>query len=545
MSNKRIWQDILESSPGIAEKMALVAFDVDSFKDPEDALSQRAAAAKTRRQRKMYADLLEDWEGRNFESLVQELAKNTGADPAQIRNKNTRTPEQQQALMELSAKRQFDRLDAYHNSAYRQALRLLDGEKSRIKQPPAEDEYSTRETAVIYFFATHPETQPSSLVSLTEQQQAELREIFKKYETFLSSYQAGSKTPAQYIEALKAFITQDNPTEAERIIENLSSVIPEMHVIPNNKLTNVLTRIPGSAIASGRKVDIEVSAKGAKKSVKSNVMLQYEGSNVELVGRRPITEFDRSVYNAVTSLYVYGDQGHVYTPAQIFRAMVNADETENPSPQQIAAVEDSVDKMRFTRAYIDCTEELKARRATYNSKQINKGQVDTYLLTAYKVSVQAGGHTVTAYEIVRPPILYEYSSAVRQVLTLPASMLEIKLLGEGGGTTSRSLPMTEQRIIIRDYLLRRIEGMKGENSLTNTSISLYSYEKNGEKHPGLYARIGKENGAKIELMRIRADVKKMLDYWKSVDFIADYRIEQEKNGKITGYKIILPAAEDE
>ena len=101
MSNKRIWQDILESSPGIAEKMALVAFDVDSFKDPEDALSQRAAAAKTRRQRKMYADLLEDWEGRNFESLVQELAKNTGADPAQIGDKNTRTPEQQQALMAM------------------------------------------------------------------------------------------------------------------------------------------------------------------------------------------------------------------------------------------------------------------------------------------------------------------------------------------------------------------------------------------------------------------------------------------------------------
>ena len=123
-------------------------------------------------------------------------------------------------------------------------------------------------------------------------------------------------------------------------------------------------------------------------------------------------------------------------------------------------------------------------------------------------------------------------------------MLEIKLLDDGGGATSRSLPMTEQRIIIRDYLLRRIEGMKGENGLKNTTISLYSYEKNGEKHPGLYARIGRENGAKIELMRIRADIKKMLDYWKTVDLIADYQIEQEKNGKITGYKIILPAEEE-
>ena len=320
----------------------------------------------------------------------------------------------------------------------------------------------------------------------------------------------------------------------------LNSVLPKNHVIPNNKLANIMTR----RIVNIGRITLEESRRGAKKPVETSCILTYEGDNVHLSGRHPFTEYDRNVYNAVSSLYVYGDQSHIVTPAMVYRAMTGLTDCEKPTAGQLEAVMRSLDNMRFTRVQIDCTEELKARRITLNSEQINGGEIDTYLLTADVIKVQTGGQTVWAYRIIKPPILYEYAAAVKQVLTVPASVLDVKEIGEMTVdgvkklTIGPRLSNTESRIQIKGYLIRRIEGMKGNNGLNNPVIALYDYERDGETHKGLYSIAGKPNAKKLEAKRIRTDVEKMLAYWAATGYIKSFEAQTQRR-KITGYIITV------
>ena len=314
-------------------------------------------------------------------------------------------------------------------------------------------------------------------------------------------------------------------------IEQLKSVLPKKHVMPNNKLANVMTM----GIIDIGEITLEESKKGAKKRIETTCVLTYEGDKIKLTGRQSFTEYDRNVYNAVASLYVYGDPSHIVTPAMVYRAMTGLTDAEKPTAGQLAAVARSLDKMRFIRARIDCTEELKKRHITLNSQQINNGEIDTSLLMAEAVKVKAGGQTVKAYHILKVPILYEYAAAVKQVLTVSASTLDIKELNPDGSAGAR-LPNTESRILIKGYLIRRIEGMKGKNKLNNPVVALYDYQRDGETHYGLYSITGKVDPTREEMRRIREDAEKMLAYWKATGYITDYEV-QTQGKKITGFKI--------
>ncbi len=64
-----------------------------------------------------------------------------------------------------------------------------------------------------------------------------------------------------------------------------------------------------------------------------------------------------------------------------------------------------------------------------------------------------------------PPVLYQYSSLLNEVLIVPSSSQNIRAVDENGSITDNRVSNTEGRIQIKGYLLRRIEGMKGKNSL--------------------------------------------------------------------------------
>lgn len=550
------WADMMrDSSTDLAHKMALVAFDMDTLKSPEDAIAERIRAAQdfkpgdygfvdfsaTNATREALIKQLERYERAYFASLVKEVAEKTGADPEEIADKNRRTPEQQRALVEASARRQLDRIDSFFESDYMKAVRALDDISSVLDKDSTqrdEDGYSFKESFLLYYFTTRPDIRPSTTGKFTQADKESLIEQFKRFEEFAIEYfgnaeKAEKAVDVDFIRALQAFIEKENPADAEEIIEHLTSVLPQKYVVPNNKLANTMTK---GIIDIGR-ITLEESRRGAKKLVETTCILTYEGDNVHLSGRQSFTEYDRNVYNAVSSLFVYGDPSHVVTPAMVYRAMTGLTDTEKPTAGQLAAVTRSLDKMRFIRAQIDCTEELKARRITLNSKQINSGEIDTNLLMAKWIKVRAGGQKVKAMKIVDVPILYEYAAAVKQVLTLPASVLDIREVNPDGSLGAR-LPNTESRILIKGCLIRRIEGMKGKNGLSNPVISLYDYERDGETHQGLYSIAGKADAKDLEAKRIRTDVEKMLAYWQATGYIKAFEAQTQRR-KITGYKITV------
>lgn len=542
----RKWAEVMQDPRNdLLHKISHVLLDVDLMKDVEDAISSRITDSTDEAARDMWHKILDRYERGHFASLVKEVADQTGADPAQIADKDTRTAEQQQALLEASARRQIARMDKFFESDYMKVVRALDEVDSLFEEPADPDVIGVKESFILYYFTTRPDIRPSEAGQFTQADKEALIAQYKRFEAFIVKYfdgveRANAARDGEWTAALEAFISAENPTDAQEIIEHLTSVLPEKYVVPNNKLANTMTR---GIIDIGR-ITLEESSRGAKKLVETTCILTYEGDNVHLSGRQPFTEYDRNVYNAVSSLYVYGDQSHVVTPAMVYRAMTGLTDSEKPTAGQLAAVTRSLDKMRFIRARIDCTEELKARRITLNSKQINGGEIDTYLLTADAIKVQAGGQTVRAYRIIKTPILYEYAAAVKQVLTLPASVLDVKEISEvtvDGAkklTIGARLPNTESRILIKGYLIRRIEGMKGKNGLNNPVIALYDYQRDGETHQGLYSIAGKPDAKDLEAKRIRTDVEKMLAYWAATGYIKSFEAQTQRR-KITGYIITV------
>ena len=542
----RKWAEVMQDPRNdLLHKISHVLLDVDLMKDVEDAISSRITDSTDEAARDIWHKILDRYERGHFASLVKEVANQTGADPAQIADKDTRTAEQQQALLEASARRQIARMDKFFESDYMKVVQALGEVESLFDEPADPDVIGVKESFILYYFTTRPDIRPSEAGQFTKADKEKLIEQYKRFESFIVKYfdgveRANAARDGEWTAALEAFIAAENPADAQEIIEHLTSVLPEKYVVPNNKLANTMTR---GIIDIGR-ITLEESRRGAKKLVETTCILTYEGDNVHLSGRQPFTEYDRNVYNAVSSLYVYGDQSHVVTPAMVYRAMTGLTDSEKPTAGQLAAVTRSLDKMRFIRARIDCTEELKMRRITLNSKQINGGEIDTYLLTADAIKVQAGGQTVRAYRIIKTPILYEYAAAVKQVLTLPASVLDVKEISEmtvDGAkmlTIGARLPNTESRILIKGYLIRRIEGMKGKNGLNNPVIALYDYERDGETHQGLYSIAGKPDADRKEMQRIREDAEKMLAYWAATGYIKAFEAQNERK-KITGYKITV------
>lgn len=542
----RKWAEVMQDPRNdLLHKISHVLLDVDLMKDVEDAISSRITDSTSEAARDMWHKILDRYERGHFASLVKEVADQTGADPAQIADKDTRTAEQQQALLEASARRQIARMDKFFESDYMKVVRALGEVDSLFEEPADPDVIGVKESFILYYFTTRPDIRPSEAGQFTQADKEALIAQYKRFEAFIVKYfdgveRANAARDGEWTAALEAFIADENPADAQEIIEHLTSVLPEKYVVPNNKLANTMTR---GIIDIGR-ITLEESRRGAKKLVETTCILTYEGDNVHLSGRQPFTEYDRNVYNAVSSLYVYGDQSHVVTPAMVYRAMTGLTDSEKPTAGQLAAVTRSLDKMRFIRARIDCTEELKMRRITLNSKQINGGEIDTYLLTADAIKVQAGGKTVRAYRIIKTPILYEYAAAVKQVLTLPASVLDVKEISEmtvDGAkklTIGARLPNTESRILIKGYLIRRIEGMKGKNGLNNPVIALYDYQRDGETHQGLYSIAGNPDPTRTEANRIRDNAEKMLAYWAATGYIKSFEAQTERK-KITGYKITV------
>ena len=288
--------------------------------------------------------------------------------------------------------------------------------------------------------------------------------------------------------------------EVRAALPQLSSIIPQKHVMPNNKLANSLTK----DIIDAGAIELVVSGRG-KTEITTRCILSYEGDNVKLSGRQPCTEYDRNVADAVTSLFLYGDPSHIITPATVYRAMIHSTGTETPSPQTLGAVTRSLDKSRFVRVQIDCTQELLRRNASLNGEQITGGKVDTYLLPLEKIEVMAGGKRVTAYKILKTPVLYDYARLTKQVLTVPAKLLDVP-----------NASNTEQRISIKGYLLRRITVMKGKTAQSNRIL----FEK-------IWDAAGKPDPSPKEAQRIREYTFTVLDYWKKERYIKGYKAIKE------------------
>ena len=177
--------------------------------------------------------------------------------------------------------------------------------------------------------------------------------------------------------------------------------------------------------------------------------------------------------------------------------------------------------MRFVRVQIDCSEELTRRKLSLNGAQVTGGKIDTYLLALDKLEVTAGGQKVTAYKVIKTPILYDYSRLTGQVITVPAALLDIR--DKNGAKVAN----TERRIAVKGYLMRRIERMNGKTGNRQSRHILYS---------DLYENVCEGEPSEKEQRLIREYVGLVLESWKRDKYITGYT-ELTQGRKKTGVDI--------
>lgn len=298
------------------------------------------------------------------------------------------------------------------------------------------------------------------------------------------------------------------------------------YYMPNNKLAKSMTK---DVIDNGT-LTLVVSGKKAKKEIVTRCLLTYEGDRVKLQGQRPFTEFKRTLYNGIVSLFVDGDESHIMTPAMIYRAANGITDGTDPSAGMKAAITRAVNEMRFITAEIDFTDEAKMYRA-----DVDNCYVKDTILDVRELSVSISGKPYTAFYVKQTPLLYEYAQVSKQIASLPPHLLDIRQVPknkagkiETGKAPGGRISNNDRRMAVKSYLLRRIYDMQHDPTLSrNIIFDTMNDEIATESEKTFTAK---------EQRNIREYIPQVLDYWTHQNFIKGY--EPVKGGnKIRGYAI--------
>lgn len=299
-------------------------------------------------------------------------------------------------------------------------------------------------------------------------------------------------------------------------IDNLSkrkptqgTVKPKKQIDPNSKLANSITKI-----GFGKTAHLDVSGRGERKeSVLTAVTLEYEGEGISL--SKPMTQFDREVHNAVTTLWKAGNQS--FTTWQVWSVLTGST-TGKPSREMISHIEKSIDKQRFTRAIVDFSAEARGRQLSLDGEPVKVYKIDSYMLNADKHRIEtANGRLAEGYTVNKPPVLYQHSAIFGQLITYPSRLLET---GEAGQNTV-------ENIVIKKYLLRRIGGAKGK-SKTSPRI----------KYSSVYDKVGIAEPDKKQRKRINDYVIACLELWKAAGHIKGFT-EYKEGRQRAGVDLIV------
>ena len=295
-------------------------------------------------------------------------------------------------------------------------------------------------------------------------------------------------------------------------LESVNTIAPQKYVQPSDKISNELTAL--SLVGGG---NVIVGPKG-KEKIKSVVRLNtqgLEGFNI----RREIDEFDRAVMDAITSLYVAGNE--VMTVSMIHNVLTG-NSGSRITEKKRDDINDSITRLIYTGVFINPEQE---RQELYPTL---KKVYDSPLVNGRRVSnVYVNGTLTDCLRVYDLPILYEYANAKKQVSTIPIELL------------NSPIAKNKETIILQDYILRRVEAMKRGNishTITYEAIyKLFGYETDKQSPAPAKVRV------KQKELREKASV--ILDHLKTQKIDGKQYIKGhgviKKSGRLYGVEVKL------
>lgn len=249
-----------------------------------------------------------------------------------------------------------------------------------------------------------------------------------------------------------------------------------------------------NAVTYGRSVEdyekiLEINVANKKSDKAINVTYSVNFEALDATVSRSLSHFDKQVCIALAAHYAAGNS--VVSLSQIHTAMGNKG---RPSPGQIARIGASVDKLAKTEITIDNTEEAIAYKG--RKKVVDKEMI----ITCKRRDAYINGHlTEGAIFMYDLPAPIRFARDRGQIITLDLKVLQ------------SPMNKTEENLILQDYLIRRIS-RKGDPRRILIST--------------LLSKLGGQ-GPRQKKWRTLEKVKALLEYYKEIGFIADFKLEPD------------------
>ena len=275
------------------------------------------------------------------------------------------------------------------------------------------------------------------------------------------------------------------------------ALAPEKYFLPTYKINDILFN-GNFPIGIEKKVGM-TSEKDKRKGklAYTILMLSFDELDDGIKISRELTVYDQQVWNACTNLMI--NNYKIITPAQIYRWMGYEKQMSQTDKDRIM---ESINTIIRARVYINNENERKLY-PKYPEISLNSP-----LLAAKICTAKSGKNEVNAIEMLEISDLFTVAEKRGQITTIPFELLEVPI------------SKTDNNLQLLNYLIRRIIYMKHDNS-TSRKILLNA----------IYTKCKIEE--KKQKQRLPEKIKKILDYYKSIEWIKDHHITDQ------GIEIIL------
>lgn len=253
----------------------------------------------------------------------------------------------------------------------------------------------------------------------------------------------------------------------------------------------------------GKQVYVDIAPND--KNVDAQVILTIDP---DITSDLKLTTKDEGILSSAVSLAYNNDHGIVTAHEVAKYFYYGNSQTARPSPQQVSAVKKKLDLYANNRITIDYT-----AHAKLNGRDLEEGEkaeISRYIYPCDIITVKSHGKIATGYRLIAKPPLYEYAEAVKQITTIPSLALNVPV------------NLDENKVNIREYLLKHIAHLKGKNSHWNRTIT---FDKIFES---LGIVITNDASGRKKKSKLVKAIKTMLDYWKEIKFIKSYDIQLGK-----------------
>lgn len=293
--------------------------------------------------------------------------------------------------------------------------------------------------------------------------------------------------------------TDGEANNDKKIIKVTKNPHADFHISPIDKLSQAVLGCK-SNFSLEEFFDPEATIVSTGKKLTVSAILRYEDMPEALLKKIP-NRRTRAVHDAMTSLIREGAKA---IRLQDIASAMNGYRTDRKATEAfLQEIKQEADWLIHTWATIDATNEAKARG--YDFKKV---KFDRPLIPAGSVgAMNKRGQIVEAYEIWAEPVLYAYARQKKQVISVPIDMLALP----------EKLKLTFENIILRNYLIERIEGM---SECEMSPVILYET---------IYEVLEAKESSREHKREIRERAKLMLDNWIALAYIESYVEESDKN----------------